>query len=136
MGIQALRAVDGASEVVLVTPPTMTNVIGSLHSSGLITLADAAGLAAIIAACDTEDDIHGVVPLGAAASLDFRAPAHGRLVASCRLDEEARPALGPVLSSKADRARITTVAEVIDAAGALVCQGTFEWSIRRRFDST
>jgi acyl-coenzyme A thioesterase PaaI-like protein len=130
-GIEVLRAVDGASEVVLVTAPAMTNVIGSLHSSGLITLIDAAGLAAIIAACDAEDDFHGVVPLGAAASLDFRAPARGRLVASCHLSQEARLALRPVLSRGGGRARITTVADVVDEAGVLVCRGTFEWSIRR-----
>jgi acyl-coenzyme A thioesterase PaaI-like protein len=130
-GIQVRRASDGAAEVELVTPPAMTNVIGSLHSSGLVALVDAAGLAAIIAACDTQDDFSGVVPLGSAASLEFRAPAHGRLVASCHLDQEARVALRPVLSGRADRARVTTVAEVVDDTGALVCRGTFQWSIRR-----
>jgi acyl-coenzyme A thioesterase PaaI-like protein len=131
-GIEVLLAVDGASEVMLVTASALTNVIGALHSSGLITLIDAAGLAAIIAACDAEDDFQGVVPLGSAASLDFRAPARGRLVASCRLSQEARLALRPVLSRDGDRARITTVADVVDDAGVLVCRGTFEWSIRRR----
>ena len=134
-GIQVQRAIDGTSEVVLVTPLAMTNVIGSLHSSGLVALVDAAGLAAIIAACDTEDDFHGVAPLGAAASVDFRAPARGRLVASCQLGQEARLALRPVLTGEVDRARITTVADVVDEAGVLVCQGTFQWSIRRRSDS-
>ena len=134
--IQVRRAIDGTSEVVLVTPPAMTNVIGSLHSSGLITLVDAAGLAAIIAAGDTEDDFHGIVPLGAAASLEFRAPARGRLVASCQLDQDARRALGPVFSGQADRARITTVTDIVDGAGVLVCRGTFQWSVRRRSDSS
>jgi acyl-coenzyme A thioesterase PaaI-like protein len=122
-GIQVQRAIDGTSEVVLVTPLAMTNVIGSLHSSGLVALVDAAGLAAIIAACDTEDDFHGVVPLGAAASVDFRAPARGRLVASCQPGQEARLALRPVLTGEVDRARITTVADVVDEAGVLVCRG-------------
>ncbi len=71
-GLEVLRAADGSAEVALSTPLTLTNVIGSLHSSGLITLADAAGLAAIIAACETEDEMRGVLPLGAAATLEFR----------------------------------------------------------------
>jgi acyl-coenzyme A thioesterase PaaI-like protein len=131
-GIEVLHAVDGASEVVLVTAPAMANVIGSLHSNGLITLIDAAGLAAIIAASEVEDDFQGVVPLGAAASLEFRAPARGRLVATCHLSQEARLALRPVLSGEGEQARVTTVADVVDEAGVLVCRGTFEWSIRRQ----
>ena len=136
LGIQVLRACHDSAEVGLETPPAMTNVIGSLHSSGLIALVDAAGLAAIIAMCDAETDFDGVVPLGAAASLEFRAPARGRLVASCQLDQEARRALQPVLSGDTDRARISTVADVVDATGALVCRGTFEWSVRRTPHST
>jgi acyl-coenzyme A thioesterase PaaI-like protein len=135
-GIEVLRAIDGIAEVALTTPTAMTNVIGSLHSSGLITLVDAAGLAAIIAACDTEGDFDSVVPLGAAASLEFRAPARGRLVASCQLSPDARLALRPLFSGEADRAWITTVADIVDAAGELVCRGTFEWSVRRRSDRT
>lgn len=134
-GIEVLRAVDGMAEVALVTPPEMTNVIGSLHSSGLIALIDAAGLAAIIAACDNEDEFSGVLPLGAAASLEFRAPARGRLVATCHLDREARMALRPVLSGEGDRTRLTTATDVVDASGVLVCRGTFDWSVRRRPDS-
>ena len=71
-GLEVLRAADGSAEVALRTPLRLTNVIGSLHSSGLITLADAAGLAAIIAACETEDEMRGVLPLGAVATLEFR----------------------------------------------------------------
>jgi len=130
-GLEVLRAADGSAEVALRTPLTLTNVIGSLHSSGLITLADAAGLAAIIAACETEDEMRGVLPLGAVATLEFRAPARGRLVASCRLGEAAREALRPVLSGAGNRARISTVAEITDEAHALVCRGTFDWSVRR-----
>src|SRR5262249_43796467 len=55
-GIAVLRAVDGAAEVALDPPPELANVIGSLHSSGLITLVDAAGLAAIVAAGESEDE--------------------------------------------------------------------------------
>jgi hypothetical protein len=53
-------------------------------------------------------------------------------VASCRLDDDARQALRPVLTGARNRARITTVADITDKAAALVCRGTFEWSIRAR----
>jgi acyl-coenzyme A thioesterase PaaI-like protein len=125
-----LRAADGAAEVSLLTPRAH-NVIDSLHSSGLITLADAAGLAAIIAACEAEDEFRGVLPLGATATLEFRAPARGRLVASCQLTDAARQALRPVLYGQQKRARISTVADITDEAYALVCRRTFEWSVRR-----
>ena len=130
-GLEVLRAADGAAQVALVTQPTLTNVIGSLHSSGLITLADAAGLAAIIAACEAEDEIRGVLPLGAAAALEFRASARGRLTASCQLSEAARQALRPVLCGAEHQTRISTVADVTDEAHALVCRGTFDWSVLR-----
>jgi hypothetical protein len=77
-GIEVLRAADAAAEVVLVTAPAMTNVIGSLHSSGLIALADAAGLAAIIAACEKTDDFRGVLPLGAAVPQPIFTPVRRR----------------------------------------------------------
>lgn len=130
-GIQVLRAEDCAAEVALDTPPGLTNVIGSLHSSGLIALLDAVGLAAVIAAVEGPGEFDGVVPLGAAATVEFLAPARGRLVASCALDESARHTLRGVLSGDGDRARLATVAEIRDATGAVVCRGGFDWSVRR-----
>ena len=78
-----------------------------------------------------EDEIRGVLPLGAAAALEFRAPARGRLTASCQLSEAAWQALRPVLSGAENRTRISTVADVTDEANALVCRGTFTWTVRR-----
>jgi hypothetical protein len=59
-------------------------VIGSLHSSGLVALVDAAGLAAIIAAAAEEHELQDVTPLGWVAHLEFLSPACGRLVAVAR----------------------------------------------------
>lgn len=130
-GIEVLRAVDGAADIALDTPRALTNVIGSLHSAGLIALVDAAGLGAIIAASADVAEFAGVVPLGRAASLEFLAPARGRLVAGCRLSDEAHGALRPLLRGETDRARLATHAEVTDASGTLVCRGSFDWSLRR-----
>ena len=52
-------------------------------------------------------------------------------MASCQLTDAARHALRPVLSGHEKRARISTVADITDEAYALVCRGTFEWSVRR-----
>ncbi|MEV6787332.1 DUF4442 domain-containing protein [Streptomyces sp. NPDC051098] len=130
-GLEVLSAADGAAELALTTPEALTNVIGSLHSSGLITLVDPAGLAAMIAAAEKPDEFAGVVPLGAVASMEFLAPARGRLTAGCRLDDQALLALRPVLSGASARARLTTRAEIVDASGEVVCRGRFEWSVRR-----
>ncbi|MEU6341428.1 DUF4442 domain-containing protein [Streptomyces sp. NPDC046977] len=130
-GIEVVRAEDGAAEVALETPDALRNVIGSLHASGLVTLIDAAGLAALVAACEEPAQFEGVVPLGAAATMEFLAPARGRLVASCVLGADERAALRPLLAGESDRTRIATVAEVRDAAGEVVCRGGFDWSVRR-----
>lgn len=131
VGLEVVRAVNGVGVVAVTAPATFANVIGSLHSSGLITLVDAAGLAAIISACPTDQAFQGVVPLGAAAALRFLAPARGQLVATCRLDPDAREALAEVFIGVSTRARVTTTTDVADASGAVVCQGTFDWSVRR-----
>jgi acyl-coenzyme A thioesterase PaaI-like protein len=130
-GITVVQAANGAAEVAMTTPPGLLNVIGSLHSCGLITLADAAGLAAIIAASSTERDLDGVLPLGVAATMRFLSPARGRLLARCSLSEEARQAVSLLLSGEQDRTRATTVASITDEPGTLVCEGIFQWSIRR-----
>ncbi|WP_309239169.1 hypothetical protein [Streptomyces lunaelactis] len=108
-----LRAADGEAELALETPASLTNVI------------------AMITTAEDADAFQRVVPLGAVASLEFLAPARGRLVANCRLDDQARQALRPVLSGDSARARLTTRAEVVDAVGELVCRGRFDWSVRR-----
>jgi acyl-coenzyme A thioesterase PaaI-like protein len=130
-GIKVLLAADGAAEVAMATPPGLLNVIGSLHSSGLTALADAAGLAAIIAAGSTQREVDSVLPLGVAATMRFLSPARGRLLARCTLSEEARQALSLLLSGQQDRIRAATVAVITDESGTLVCEGTFQWSIRR-----
>lgn len=130
-GLEVVRAVNGVGVVAVPATPSLANVLGSLHSSGLVTLIDAAGLAAIISAAPTTDAFHGTVPLGAAATLQFLAPARGHLTATCRLDPDAREALAEVYVGVASRVRITTAAEITDDTGAVVCRGGFDWSIRR-----
>lgn len=130
-GLEVVRSGDGHAEVALEAIEPLTNVIGALGAGSLTTLVDAGGLAAIIAAAETEAELDGVLPLGAAASVRFLAPAYGRVVGTCVLSAEARYAVRAVLDGNVAKARLETTTTVRDAAGVLVCEGTFTWSVRR-----
>jgi acyl-coenzyme A thioesterase PaaI-like protein len=130
-GLRITHANNGEAEVVIDAPPHLANVIGSLHSSGLIALSDAAGLAAIIATARDEKEFDGVIPLGAAAELQFLAPARGRLVARCNLTESDVATVRALLDGETDKISLRTAVDVANAAGAVVCTGGFRWSVRR-----
>lgn len=130
-GLEVVCAADGLGEVALDVSAEASNVIGSLHSSGLVALIDAAGLAAILSLASSEADLDRVVPLGSVARATFLAPARGRLTARCRLDQSDRHALGRLLSRRTDRATAETEATVSDDEGNVVCRGSFTWKIRR-----
>lgn len=112
-------------------PPRTADVVRSLHSSGLVALVDAAGLAAIIGACEDDRQFEGITPSGAAASLDLHRPAQGRLLATCRLDRGTQRALRPVLSGRRNEVRIRTRVDIVDERQAVVCRGRFNWYVHR-----
>jgi len=130
-GLLVVRAVDGVGEVAMDEDARFSNVIGSLHSSGLVALIDAAGLAAVISAADAPDQFDGVLPLGSTAHLEFLAPARGRLVARCDLGAHDRAALAGLYSGGVERVGLATPVSVRSAAGAEVCRGSFTWSVKR-----
>jgi acyl-coenzyme A thioesterase PaaI-like protein len=131
MELRVIEARHGTAEVVIELASQVSNVIGTMHSSGLITLADAAGLAAIISTITGPDEFEGVVPLGAAADLQFKAPGRGRLVARCTLDESTIVTARSLFEGRTDRVHLRTSASIFDPAQALVCVGRFHWSLRR-----
>lgn len=130
-GLEVVRADAEGSEVAITTTEPLSNVVGALHASGLTTLVDAAGLAAIIGLALDADEMEGVLPLGAAADLRFLAAARGRLTATCSPSSQARSAARSVLRGRVSKARLETTTVVRDAAGTTVCTGTFAWSLRR-----
>ncbi|WP_211359753.1 PaaI family thioesterase [Actinocorallia herbida] len=130
-GLEVLRSADGRGEVAVPGPGPLANVIDSMHSSGLITLIDAAGLAAILSVARTPAETEGVLALGRSASLEFLAPARGRLTAVTELGPVERAAVRSVLSGTGPRTRLTTSADITDAEGKVVCRGSFTWSLRR-----
>src|SRR5947209_461129 len=113
-GLRVLRAGPSGAEVLLADAPPFANVIGALHSSGLIALVDAAGLAAMIGACASETDFDGITPLGITASLQFSAPARGPLIARCRLEPFEASALRELLESRIRKEELETCVEVVD----------------------
>ncbi len=129
--LDVLSAVDGRAEVSIGAATGLTSPIGALHSSGLITLVDAAGIAAMIAAVEDDEAFTGVSVLGTRASLEFRRPALGRLTAVCQLDPDAFGALLPFFARTSDKVTVPTAAEVRDDLGVVVCAGEFRWSVRR-----
>jgi uncharacterized protein (TIGR00369 family) len=131
-GLEVVRAADGAGTVGLTVRPELTNVIGSLHASGLIALADAAGLAAIIGSLEEDGEFEGIVALGAAAELAFTRPARGDLVAECACAFGDVEALRALYRRDTDRARLFTDAVITDADGQQVATGRFDWRVRRR----
>ena len=134
-GIQVLLAADGVARLTLTAPGCLSTSAtgeGSLHVGGLVTLLDATGLAAVIASCTSDAEVDDLVPLGASATLDFRAPGRGRLVCECTMDDDARVALRRVLAGEIPRARIGTLSEIVDGTGAVICSGTFRWNVRAR----
>jgi acyl-coenzyme A thioesterase PaaI-like protein len=130
-GLRVLRADATGAEVALELSSAHENVIGSLHSSGLIALIDAAGLAALIGSCRAEDEFEGLTPLGTTASLQFLAPARGRLVARCVLDSFERHAVRELLERRVRKEELETCVEVVDRDGTVVCRGRFTWKVRR-----
>lgn len=131
LGIKVISAAEGCAEVSMPEAPDRANVVGSMHSSGLIALIDAASLAAVIAMSDEGAPFEDIVPLGASARLEFLAPARGGLKGRCGLDDQARAAITRLLVGQTDKVSATTNAEIHDREGLVVCRGTFDWRIRR-----
>lgn len=130
-GLEVVRADAEGSEVAITTTEALSNVVGALHASGLATLVDAAGLAAIIGLARGAAEMEGVLPLGATAELRFLAAARGRLTARCTPSVPARTAVRSVLGGEVRTAHLETTTVIRDAAGTTVCEGTFAWSLRR-----
>lgn len=131
LGLRVLRAGAQGAEVVLDDVAPFANVIGALHSSGLIALIDAAGLAAMIGACRSESEFDGITPLGITASVQFLAPARGPLTARCRLEPFEASVLRELLEARVRKEELETCVDVVDADGLVVCRGRFTWKLRR-----
>lgn len=130
LGLTVSQASDGRGVVVLPVAEPVHNVIGSLHSSGVAALADAAALAAVLSAAPDEMTARRLQPLGVEARLVFRRPVRGVAQAVCRLDTDTERALAGLFAAETDRVKVNTrtlvgCGEVPDAA-----EGTFSWVIR------
>jgi acyl-coenzyme A thioesterase PaaI-like protein len=130
-GLRVLRADASGAEVLLEEGAPFANVIGALHSSGLIALIDAAGLAAMIGSCHAEAEFDGLTPLGTTASVQFLAPARGPLIGRCQLEPFESCVLRDLLEGRTRKEELETSVEVVDRDGLVVCRGRFAWKLRR-----
>ena|SRR5947199_912666 len=77
LGLTVVEAVDGVGRVVMPVSDGVRNVIGTLHSSGVAALADAAALAAAVSVAPDERLARRLQPLGVEARLIFHRPVGG-----------------------------------------------------------
>lgn len=130
-GLRVLRADATGAEVALDDGSAYANVIGALHSSGLVALIDAAGLAAMIGSCQDEAEFDGLTPLGTWASLQFLAPARGPLIARCHLEPFESSAIRELLERRIRKEELETCVEIVDRDEMVVCRGRLVFKLRR-----
>ncbi len=129
LGVRVVSAVDGAGVCELAVTEPVTNVIGSLHSSGVAALVDAAALAAVLAALPSEAVALRTQPLGLRARLQFLRPVRGTATGSCQLSDEAVAALTAMVQGGGP-ALCTTVTEVRAGGVEVLARGEFDWTVR------
>jgi acyl-coenzyme A thioesterase PaaI-like protein len=106
------------------------NFIGALHSSGVVALADAAALAAVLSVAPDEAAARRLQPFGTQARLTFQRPIRGTALATCHLDAEGRSALTRLHEGRDERARFTTLTTIDDDDAPRAAEGEFEWVVR------
>jgi acyl-coenzyme A thioesterase PaaI-like protein len=106
------------------------NVIGALHASGVVALADAAALAAVLSVAPDEAAARRLQPLGLQARLTFARPLRGTAVATCHLQPEGRAALSGLHEGRHERARFTTIATIDGDDAPRAAEGEFDWVVR------
>lgn len=130
LGLRITEVGDGIARAELPVSDPVTNVIGALHSSGVVALADAAGLAAALSVSPDEATARRLQPLGVEARVTFHRPVRGIAIATCILDAMSRAALANLFSGAEERARLTTLT-TIDGDRALgAAEGEFDWVVR------
>jgi acyl-coenzyme A thioesterase PaaI-like protein len=130
LGVTVAEALDGVGRAVLPVSEVVCNVIGALHSSGVVALADAAALAAVLSVAPDETAARRLQPLGVQARLTFQCPVRGTAVAICHLDAEGRAALTSLHEGRHERARFTTLTTIDGDDAPRAAEGEFEWVVR------
>lgn len=130
LGLTVTDAHDGVGRARLPVAEGVWNVIGALHSSGIVALADAAALAAVLSVAPDEELARRLQPLGTNARVEFQRPVRGVALAACKLDAEARVALETLYAGRHDRARFTTATIIDGDQAAHAAVGEFDWIAR------
>lgn len=130
LGLTVLEARDGVGQAALPVRQRARNVIGALHSSGLIALADAAALAAILSLAPDEQTGRRLQPLGVQARMSFNRPVRGTAVGTCHLGAESRSALAALFEARDERAQLTTDTTIDGDGAPAAVDGQFDWVVR------
>ena len=130
LGLTVTEVRDGVGRAMLPVSDGVRNVIGALHSSGVVALADAAALAAVLSVAPDETAARRLQPLGIEARLTFHRPLRGTALATCRLDADARAAIASLYEDRAERAQVTTLATIDGNDAPRAAEGEFDWVIR------
>ena len=132
LGIHLLEGAGSAVAVTMISPQLFAESSGVIHAGALVTLLEASGVAMLLAVCGGEGEACALGWTQVSATLDFRLPARGQLVAECMADDAIGDAVRQVTRGQCERARVATLTEVRDSTGAVVCGGTLRWNLHRR----
>jgi uncharacterized protein (TIGR00369 family) len=130
LGLTVVEAVDGVGRVEMSVSDGVRNIVGALHSSGVIALADAAALAAALSVAPGEAVARRLQPLGVEARVTFHRPVRGTAFAVCQLDAVATAALSQLIDGREPRARFKTITRIDGDEAPEAAAGEFAWVVR------
>ena len=130
LGLTIAELHNGLGRAVLPVSDGVRNVIGALHSSGVVALADAAALAAVLSASPDEATARRLQPLGVEARLSFRRPVRGTAIGTCVLDAQTRAAVENLFGGHANQAGFTTRTTIDGDEAPEAAVGEFDWVVR------
>ena len=130
LGLTVTEVRNGIGRAMLPVSDGVRNVIGALHSSGVVALADAAALAAVLSVAPDEPTARRLQPLGVKVRLTVRRPVRGMALATCRLDADDRAAIASLCEGRVERAQLTTLAVIDGDDEPAAAEGEFDWVVR------
>ena len=128
LGLELVEVGDGRGVVRLPDDPRMRNHVGSQHAAGLFAAAEFASGAAMTGALFAH--LASAIPLAAAADIQYKKLAKGRVLATARLAESG-VAIAERLNADG-RAQFVAEIELTDEQGVVVATMSVKWHVRKR----
>jgi uncharacterized protein (TIGR00369 family) len=128
VGVRLAEVADGASVAVLPDAPSSLNHVGTVHAGALFTLAETASGAAMAGAL--APFILEVRPVVTDASIDYRRPARGELVARGLVDGAPADLRAQLEADGAVRFGVAVT--IVDAREREVAEFRASWYVKRQ----